>query len=51
VSEAELIVIDIRASGLHPTHVTGLGNVLTILDTCDTESGEALVVEWETYEL
>jgi hypothetical protein len=51
VSEAKLIVIDIRASGLHPTHVTNVDNVLTMLDACDTESGEALSVEAETYSL
>lgn len=51
VSEAQLIVIDIRASGLHPTYGTDVGNVLTMLDECDTESGDALLVDVETYSL
>jgi len=51
VSESKLIVIDIQASGLHPTHVTGVGNVLTMLDECDTESGDSLSVHVETYSL
>jgi len=51
VSEAELIAIDIRATGRHPTQVTAVRKVLTMLDECDTESGEALTVEVETYPL
>ena len=51
VSEADSIVVDIRALGLHQAHVADVETVLTTLNTGDTESGDPLSVEVEAYSL